>query len=145
MANNARWTVDVAFTSILTTQLNSLASAGVSALSAAITNGTSLSMLMDISLILGSITPSGSGPFVEIHMSPLQGDGSTYANVFAGGPTLVGVLGLSAGASIKAASLLGVQLPPGSYELALVNQAGVALASSGNTMYYRLYTPNLNG
>lgn len=144
MANTARWLVDTAYTAALTTQLNSLANATASALSSAIANGTSLDMLMDVSLMLGSITP-GSGPYVEIHMSTLMGDGATYATVFAGGPTLVGVLGVSSGASAKNMAALGIQIPPGSFELAVVNQTGVALAASANTLYYRLYTANLNG
>jgi hypothetical protein len=144
MANNARWTIDVAYTSILTTPLNSLASGGVSTLSAAITNGTTLSMLMDLSLMLGSFTP-GSGPYIEAHLASLAGDGASYPNVIAGGPTLVGVMGVSSGASAKILGLVGIQIPPTSFELAIVNQTGAALATSGNTLYYRLYTPNLNG
>lgn len=144
MANTARWLVDTAYTSIMTTPLNSLANATASSLSSAITNGTGLDMLMDVSLMLGSITP-GSGPYVEIHMASQMGDGATYADVFAGGPTMVGVLGVRSGASAKNMAQLGIQIPLGSFELAVVNQSGVAFAASGNTLYYRLYTANLNG
>lgn len=144
MANKAVWVVDTAFTSALTTALNSLTNGSVSALSSAIANGTSLDMLMDIGLMLGSINPSGA-PYVEIHAARLNGDGTTYDNVFAGGPTLIGLLGVSTGSSAKVGSLIGIQIPPGSFELAVVNQTGVTFAASANTLYYRLYSVNLNG
>lgn len=142
MAAIGKYNIDTAWTSFMTTALNSLATATDSAASSAISNGTNLALLMDISLNLGSFNPSGT-PFLEIHLLPLSGDGSTYADKSAA--TLVDTIQVKTGSSAKVAEAIGIPVPPGDYKLIIVNQTGASLAASANTAYYRLYDYNLNG
>jgi len=142
MANVGKYNVDTAYTSLMTTALNSITTGSATAASSAITNSTNLALWMDVSLMLGSVNPSGT-PYLELHLLPKAGDGSTYADRSA--QTLVDTLVVTTGSSAKVAQSIGIVVPPGDYELMLVNQMGVTTASSGNTLYYRLYDMNLNG
>lgn len=142
MASIGKYNIDTAFTSFVTTGLNSLTTGSATASSSAITNGTSLALLMDISLNLGSFNPSGT-PYLEIHLLPLSGDGSTYADQSA--QTLVATIQVTTGASAKVAVAIGIPVQPGDFKLQVKNVTGATLAASANTGYYRLYDYNLNG
>lgn len=113
-----------------------------------ITNGTALDIFADFSIQLGSVT-SVAPNYLGIFLYPLNSDGSTYGdNQFSSGtqtsatpsPTYwVGnILFPVATAAIKG-TLTRIILPPGSFRFLVWNQAGVALASSGNTLQYRTY------
>lgn len=145
MANLIKYNIDTAFTEDTTfeTNLNGLASPG-SAVGSVISNGTNLALLADLSVALGSIT-SAAPFYVEIHVIPLTGDGSTYVDFGAGGPTLKQVAGVTAGASVKVIAATGMVVPPGTFKFGLVNQSGATLAGSGNKVYYRLYNYTDNG
>lgn len=99
---------------------------------------------MDVSIGLGSITASAGG-YLEFHILPLTGDGSTYVDFQAGGPTLVATAQVTSGASAKVVAVLGITIPPGSFKIAIFNSSGATLASSGNSAYYRLYNYTDNG
>jgi hypothetical protein len=142
MANLAKWGTPATYDAALSTGLNSLAD-GSSASSSAIANGTDFYPLMDVSIILASMTP-GTGGYIEIHVAPLLDDGSSYPDIFLGGPTWVGSLTLKTGASAKDAMLTGIQIPPGDFKVALLNKAGASLAASSNTVKTRRYSINLN-
>ena len=142
MTNLIGWKTPAAYDALLSTGLNTLTN-GSSAQSSAVANGTDLYPLMDISVILASITP-GTGGYVEIHLAPLMDDGTHYADVFAGGPTFIGSVPLASGASIKYGTLSEIQIPPGDFKISLVNQAGVSLASSGSTVKSRRYYIDAN-
>jgi hypothetical protein len=142
MANKIKWDTPAAYDAALSTGLNSLAS-GSSASSSAIANGTDLYPLMDVSITLASLTP-GTGGYVEVHVLPLLDNGTSYPDVFSGGPTMVGAFQLLSGASAKNGMLTGIQIPPGDFKLALLNVAGASLASSGNTVKSRRYDINAN-
>jgi len=81
---DTNWTEDAT----LETNLTSLAAAGL-ALGAAIANGTNLALLADLSIQLASFT-SAAPDYVEVHVVPLLGDGSAYADFFLGGPQRLG-------------------------------------------------------
>jgi len=142
MASVGKYNIDTAFTSFSTTALNSLTTGSLATVSSAITNGTGLALLMDISLNLGSFNPSGT-PYLEIHLLPLSGDGSTYADQSAN--TLVATLQVTTGSSAKVAVACGIPVQPGDFKLQIKNVTGSTLAASSNTAYYRLYDYNLNG
>lgn len=144
MANLIKYNVDTAWTSDSTfvTNINSLTNTST-AVGSAITNGTNLAMILELGFILGSITPTGS-PYVEIHVVPLLGDGTTYADFAAGGPTLRASLSMSTAAAAKNLYSGQIIIPPGTFKGGLVNETGVTLAASGNSAWYRLtdYTNN---
>lgn len=120
----------------LSTGLNSLGS-GSSASSSAITPDGA--PFLDIEVLLASYTPAA--PYaIEIHVLPLQSD-SNYADLVAGNPaTLQDVIVVSTGASAKKGMIRRLDQPAvesSGYKIALVNQSGASLASSGNTVKYR--------
>lgn len=144
MANKIKWDTPNGYDAALSTGLNSLAS-GSSASSSAIANGTDLYPLMDVSVILASLTPGTAPPgYLEVHVAPLLDDATHYADVYSAGPTQVGVIGLLAGVSVKYGMLPGIQIPPGDFKLAILSQAGASMASSGNTVKTRRYDINAN-
>jgi len=109
--------------------------------SPAITNGTGLDLLMDLSLQLSSVNPSGA-PYWEVHLLPLLADGTTYAD--RSNQTLVDQMAVTTGTSAKNAASIGIPLPPGDFKIQIVNQMGVSTVTT-NTFKYRTYNYNLNG
>lgn len=136
MANNTKLVAGVAWTSYLTTGLNSLGN-GSSVLGAAIDNTSNLNLLLDISVILGSINPSGT-PYLELRIEELLGDGSTYSDDV--GSNWSGRIELTTGSSAKNGHCVGIPLTLGQFKVRVYNRSGVSLASSGNTLYYRTYS-----
>lgn len=144
MTNKIKWDAPNTYDAALSTGLNTLAS-GSSALSSNIANGTDLFPLMDVSIILGSFTPGTTPPgYLEIHVVPLLDDATNYADVFAGGPTMVRSILLKAGASVKYGMVEGIDIPPGDFKVAILSQAGATLAGSANTTKTRRYDINAN-
>ena len=129
--------VDQAWTNALTTGLNSLANAG-SAMSAAITSNGKL--LMDISVVLASLTPSGTAA-IEVHLLPILADGTNYADLVSQNPaTLVGTISFSTSASAKYGELVGAPQPARSYKIGIISALGPAMNASGNVVAYSTYT-----
>jgi hypothetical protein len=126
-----------AFSSVLTTELNSLADGSLTAASSNQDNSTNLYGFADVSLVLGSINPTSAGASVEIHLVPRLADGTTYADPNTS--TFVGSIAVDTGSSTKEGMLRGVALPPGFYQWRARNTTGVTLAASGNTISVRAY------
>lgn len=137
------------WTNIMSTNLDSLASGNALLQAADIDNSSALDMYMDVTLLLASITPTGS-PFVGILLYPLNGDGSTYGDGrFASAAALTdatlpatyfrGTIPLVASAGIQKGTLEGITLRPGISRIVLWNKAGVNFAASGNTLKNRTY------
>lgn len=126
----------------LAAALNSLAS-GSNGLSEVIDNSTGLFPETLLSLILGSITPSGTPGYLELHVLPITHDGTNYADL--GPATWQTNVPVIAGASIKYLRPARLILPPTACKIGIVNQAGVTLASSGNAAKHAPTTYNLNG
>jgi len=145
MTSLLKYNIDTNWTeeTTLETNLTSLANAGT-AVGAAITNGSNLALLADLSIQLASIT-SASPDYLEVHIIPLLGDGSTYADFFAGGPTLVVSISTTNGASAKALIARGIVIPPGTFKFGVVNEDGVTLSGTAPKCYYRLYDYTDNG
>ncbi len=140
------------YASLMTTELNSLASGNAVQGSTSIANGTNLDLTAEFSFTTGgSITPTGS-PFVGLYLYPLNGDGSTYgdgrfASSAAGPPPsnyYRGFCGMPAAAgtqtgtfAIPGTSIFQIPLPRGTFIPVFYNLTGVSLSSSGNIVYYR--------
>jgi len=135
MANKLKYDTPLTYDAALGSGLNSLAS-GSAATSSNIGNSSDKCPLMDISGILGAFNPSGT-PYLEIHLLPLLDDGSSYADRGVG--TLVASVQVSTGSSAKKFEVVGIPIPPGDFEIAVVNQTGTTFASSGNTVKTRRY------
>jgi hypothetical protein len=128
------------------TTLNSLASTNALLSDVAIANQTALDKYMDLSVVLASAAFTGTGINISIHLYPLNDDGSTYGDgkfgTAAAGPCAyppVAVIPLVAATQAQTGSAVGIVIPPGTFKLVFVNNGGVALASSGNTLKYRTY------
>jgi hypothetical protein len=127
-----------AFSSVLTTELNSLADAANSNASSNQDNSTNLYGFADVSVVLGAINPTSAGARLEIHLIPRLADGSTYADLSAS--TIVGTVVVdTSGSNTKEGMLRGVPIPPGFFQWRATNRTGVTLAASGNTMSVRYY------
>jgi hypothetical protein len=110
--------------------LNSLANAGESSV-VTYDNSTNRDLYGLVTIKLGSITPATGG---SITVRVTLNDGTDTADR-AGGDLYV--VPLLAGAGAKVAVLNMVRLYPYAMRFSLVNNAGVALAASGNELYVR--------
>ncbi len=138
----------VAIATALTTELSpagvGLANGSTSALSAEIDNSTTKYLYADMELNLASLTPT-SGGYVALYLVPTV-DGTNYPLFDTGASPgtannnyFVGSFTTKAAAAAQRIVMREIQLPPGKYKLAVYNGAGVALASSGNTLSWRPY------
>lgn len=125
------------FATALSTELNTLATGG-SATSGVITpSGTARKQYVDIAVSLASFTPQAGGS-IAVYILPAVDDTPTnFADITS--TQLVGTIALTSGASAKYGCLYGVLAPNRPYKIATVNNAGTALAGSGNTVSYSQY------
>jgi hypothetical protein len=140
--------VGLTWTTHMSTELNSLASTNAILASADIVNGTALDRYMDVSLVLASaVFPNTAGLNISLHIYNLSDAGAFYGdNKFvtsAVGPpniapcaTIPLVINVT---QVQYGQATGIVMPPGTFRLVLANNAGVALAASGNTLKYRTY------
>lgn len=157
MASTTRWIIDTNWTAATFTagDLNSLASGGGALSTAAITNGTALDQMADVSFVVtvGGTTVASSS--ITIFLLPLNQDGSTYGDGYASSSSTQPASGYYAGwVAVKAGVTSGntvtgtvpfINLPPGDFKLAVGNTLGVALSSTAAlTLKYRSYNTNLN-
>lgn len=144
MPNAINWESNPSLTSYLTTELNSLANAA-NKLGAAIDNSTGLDTHMDVQI---SIAAQGSArdnsAHIAIYLIPSADGGTTYAyggdSLNPGSNTLVSVVPFDASTSARVQLGTLISVPPGHFKLLLQNNTGQALAASGNTASYRLYS-----
>jgi hypothetical protein len=124
--------------------------AQVTAADVVIDNSTNLNMLMDIQILLGSAVWVASG-WLELYTLLSTDGGTTYdsgSSTFLPGPQFMEPpIQISPGAVTQAVSLTarGIILRPGKTKILWRTKAGVTTASTGNSMTYYVYTPNLNG
>jgi hypothetical protein len=112
------------------TTLNSLANAGESAV-VTYDNSTNRDLYGVVTIKLGSITPSSGG---TITLRVTLNDGTDTADKIGG--DVYSIL-LTSGASAKVAVFNMVRLYPYSMRMSVLNNSGVAFASSGNELYVR--------
>ena len=118
------------------TTLNSLANAGESSV-VTYDNSTNRDLYGTVTIKLGSITPSTGG---SITLRVTLNDGTDTADRIGGD---LYVVPLTSGASAKVAVINMVRLYPYSMRLSVVNNAGVALAASGNELYVRPWNEDI--
>jgi hypothetical protein len=139
------------FASLMTTELNSLASGNAVIGSTAISNASNLDLEIEFSWTSGgSITPTGT-PFVAVYIYPLNGDGSTYGDgrfgSSAAGPpgtsycagfcNVVATAGTQTGTFSMPFFGSRILTPNGTFKPVFYNATGVALSSTLNILYYR--------
>lgn len=133
----AKWAAPSARSSNLAgSTLNSLANAGESAV-VTYDNSTNRDLYGTVTIKLGSITPAAGG---SITLRVTLNDGTDTADRTGGD---LYVVPLTSGASAKVAIINMVRLYPYSMRLSVVNNAGVALASSGNELYVRPWNEDI--
>lgn len=133
----AKWTTPGARSSnIAGTTLNLLANAGESTV-VTYDNSTNCDLYGTVTIKLGSITPATGG---SITLRVTLNDGTDTADRVGGD---LYVVPLTSGAGTKVAVINMVRLYPYSMRLSVVNNAGVALAASGNEIYVRPFNEDI--
>lgn len=130
-----KWLAPEATASALTTELNSLANAGVSSASAAIDNETGLYRYISVELYLASLNPTGT-PIVQVYLTPSL-DATNFEDATPPTFSLLTTFDLATGAAAKRRVRYNIPIPPLQFKLIVKNGSGVAFASSGNTLKYR--------
>jgi hypothetical protein len=135
MATSFTWVASTNRSTVLTTELNSLANNAFSAVGPAYDNTTNLDEWGAIDIVLASLTPS-TGAYLQILLA-VSLDGTTYedapSSTQPGLHNLVATVSLNVSTSAKRTCSLWFRLPPNKFKFVLLNASGVALASSGNT------------
>lgn len=111
------------------TTLNSLANGSESS-QVTYDNSTNRDLYGAVTIKLGSITPSTGG---SITLRVRINDGTDTADVAVNGDLYT--MALTSGASAKVVIIPLVRLYPFSMRFSIINNSGVALASSGNEIY----------
>jgi hypothetical protein len=118
------------------TALNSLANASESAV-VTYDNSTNRDLYGTVAIKLGSITPSTGG---SVTLRVTLNDGTDTADRIGGDLYIVPLV---SGASAKVAVINMVRLYPYSMRMSVINNAGVALAASGNEIYVRPWNEDI--
>lgn len=120
--------------SLVSTELDSLAAAAESVLSPSYDNTVNRDMFASLTLKLGSYTPGGT---LTITVKVYVGDGTnnpdkgSYADTY--------TVPIAAGASAKVGIIPNVKLYPFAMKFSIVNNGSGALAATGNSMLLRTY------
>ena len=127
-----------------TQQINSLADNEWTDLSDEIDNSSTKYMMADLELVLGSAAFTGTDSAIEIYLVPSIDD-TNYpdwtSNVITdeqeNNKHFIGSMTTNADTSAQRMTLRSVALPNGKFKFGIRSRAGVALASSGNTLKWR--------
>lgn len=136
MATVQQWVAGDTIATALSTELNSLANGSATAASTAIDNETGLYQYLNLELVLASLTPTGA-PTVSVYITYSTDNGTSFDDVSSAEAELLAVLPLSTTASTKRVSRGAIPIRPLQFKLFAVNNSGVALAASANTVRYR--------
>jgi hypothetical protein len=128
-----------------TQQLNSLADNEYTDWSNEVDNSTNLYYEVDVRAVIASasfVTPADCG--MEIYLIPTV-DGTNYptwtgnttTDQTHNGAFFVGYIPFTGTTAAQAGVLQNIELPPGKYRWGARNRGNVALAGSGNTLYWR--------
>lgn len=144
MTQTLTYSTPTSIATALGTELNNLANGAYSAASAAIDNSSTKHLYMALELNLASLTPGAANTGCSVYLIPSV-DGTNYGD--GGGAVVPGpetylccFAALSTGAGAKLRTMAGLPVPPLLFKLVLLNGSGVALAASGSTLEYRLYS-----
>ena len=148
MANLGKWGNRSATTQVMTTELNALANATATTLSAVVANQTNLDIYADVWLHLATLTAT-AGAYGTLYILPAL-DGAFYPSSAAAGlrqQTTHVLCTFALGTPTTTAQdivVRNVVLPPEAFKLVYDNQAGVALNPLANTITFITYDVNLN-
>jgi hypothetical protein len=133
----AKWSTPSTRSSNLAgTTLNSIANGSESA-RVTYDNSTTRDLYGFVTIKLGSITPATGG---SITLRVTASDGTDLGDAVGGD---LYTMPLTTGASAKIVNVPLVRLYPYSLRLSVVNNAGVALAASGNEIYVRAFNEDV--
>ena len=133
----AKWsTVSSRSSNLAGTTLNSLANNSESS-RVTYDNSTTRDLYGFVTVKLGSITPATGG---SITLRVTASDGTDLGDAVGGD---LYTMPLTTGASAKIINVPMVRLYPYSLRLSVVNNAGVALAASGNEIYVRAFNEDV--
>jgi hypothetical protein len=125
-------------TSILTTELNALASGTGKAISAAVDNSANLDLFDDLQLSVTFAVAPTVGSVVEVYVLPSIDGGTDYAD---GSTSILPQSGLYVGGfAVRAVTtaqkmvLRGVALPPGQFKYFVQNTTNQAFPATGSTL-----------
>lgn len=143
----AKWSTPGSLTTLETTDLNSLANSTSEStgkvLCDEIDNTSNLHFYMMLELVLASITSGSGAPYVGLWLL-IPADGSTYetgtTSIDPAKPQHV-IFPLKASyTGAQTVVIDGIPIPPSKFKFLLQNKAGIAFASSGNTLKYKTYS-----
>lgn len=137
MATTQKWTAPESIVTVTIT-INSTANGAQTAASSTIANGTDLYRWAEVELVLGSLTPTGS-PYVGVLLIQSL-DGTNFEDLSTSAlHAMVAALPFTTATGVKRIVSRPFPIPPLDFKLALQNQAGPALASSGNSLKLRRF------
>jgi hypothetical protein len=137
MATTKHKAYTAAIASVLTTDLNSLANAGISAASSALDNTSNLDLYDDLTFTIATQGGARSaGATVSVLMVQAL-DGTNYDDVETTCGQLVAVFPLDAATTARQVSVRDVPIPPGLFKYFVRNNTGQAFAASGNILERR--------
>lgn len=128
---------------VMSTELNSLASSTGKAISSTIDNSTNLDLFDDLELTVTFASAPTAGTVVELYVIPSLDGGTTYpdasTSVLAQSSLYVGGFAVRAVNTIQRMVIRGVALPPGSFKYFVQNTTNQAFPASGSTLERNSY------
>lgn len=134
-----------------TADLSAIVSGNAIISTIAIDNSTTLDVLCDISVSLGTLTSTSGAPYIGFYLYPLLANGTTYGDNRFGTSTtgpppsqyFVGASPVIASTSSPMFGIVrGISLPPGGFKFVAYNLTGGTLSST-NTVQFRTYNLSL--
>lgn len=123
---------------VLSTELNALASSNGKAVSAAIDNSTYLDLFDDLELAVDFVSAPTVGTVVEVYLLPSIDGGTTYpdgsTSVLPQSSLYVGGFAVRSTTAAQVMSLRGVALPAGRFKYLVQNTTNQAFPASGSTL-----------
>ncbi len=140
MASTFKWDTVESIATGLSTELNSLANGSYTAVSSAVDNETDKYLYINVELSLASLNPTGT-PSCSLFIVKSIDSGSNFedggGSVVPSNEALLCAFSLSTGSGTKRRVVANLLIPPLQFKFVLLNNSGVALANSGNTLRYR--------
>ena len=127
---------------VLSTELNSLAATTGKAISSALDNGTNLDLFDDLELAVDFVTAPTAGTVIELYLLPSV-DGTSYpdgdASIVPQASLYVGGFVVRSTTAAQRMVLRGIALPPGLFKYLLQNTTNQAFPASGSTLKRNSY------